>query len=417
MAPSRTSPTYAADPAEPLVPDSGGDSADQDPDQAAQPASPDDTLQMLVEQMSEHAQSKVESNSRLPVKIFATIVSNTFYNIGEASWIDDPDIVRASRPPLPSGSFSSSLRQSRVGAIASGPSIGSMQASGLISMDFYGGLANFRTGQVMPIPRLLYAYMRLDGRRTAFEIGQDQMVFAPRNPTSLAALYFPEFYRTGNLYLRVPQIRVEQTLAEGGLGKWVATGGLMAPVANDFVFDSPVLFSPNLAGERSRVPTVQARLSWQKEVGGANLEVAFSGHEAREQVQAHRESSRAGAFDFSLRGERAALEGEWFLGRNIGALGGALGQLAAKSHGGFLEGRIKASERIDFNAGFGVDRLIELRRFPASLVANSSIFGNVMYQLMPELVFSFQYKWLSTRPNVGDARRNHHFNVAFAYSF
>src|SRR5687768_10749464 len=28
-APSRTSPTYAADPAEPLVPDSGGDSAEQ----------------------------------------------------------------------------------------------------------------------------------------------------------------------------------------------------------------------------------------------------------------------------------------------------------------------------------------------------------------------------------------------------
>ncbi|MBI4456939.1 MAG: hypothetical protein HY644_13735 [Acidobacteria bacterium] len=382
-----------------------------------QEPSVNEAVPLLVAQVAEQAQTKVESNSRLPVKIFGTLVSNTFFNTGEASWIDNPDIVLPRKSSLPPGSFSSTLRQSRIGAIVDGPLIGPMKASGFVTVDFYGGLSNFRTGQVMGIPRMLYAFMRLEGTRTAFEIGQDQMILAPRNPTSLAALYFPSLYRSGNLYLRAPQIRIERSFAAGGVGEFQATAGILAPVAGDFRFDSFVFISPNLAGERSRRPAIQARLAWRTAPSSSTAwEIAVSGHDARQQFAGRTEVSRAGSIDFDFRAGRAGLSGEWFIGQNIDALGGSLGQ-TAKSAGGFLEGRMKASQRLDFNVGFGLDRLFDRIASGAPLSGNSSVFGNIVYQFMPELVMSFEYRWLSTQPDAEAARRNHHFNLAFAYSF
>ena len=58
-------------------------------------------------------------------------------------------------------------------------------------MDFFGGIPGFQTGQVMGLPRLLVAFARLEGERTAVEIGQDHMILAPRDPSSLAAFAFP----------------------------------------------------------------------------------------------------------------------------------------------------------------------------------------------------------------------------------
>src|SRR4051812_27695216 len=83
----------------------------------------------LQSQVSELAQTKVESNSRQPVKIFGTVVSSTQFNSGEANWIDIPNLVLPRTPGQATGSFSSNLRQSRIGVILNGPQIGSFTAT------------------------------------------------------------------------------------------------------------------------------------------------------------------------------------------------------------------------------------------------------------------------------------------------
>ena len=173
-----------------------------------------ETIDMLKTQIAEQAQAKVESSSRLPVKVSGTILANTFVNTGEANWIDNPNLVGL--PPSggrPEGSTSATARQSRIGFETSGIAIGSWQASGTIIADFFGGVPGFQTGTVMGLPRLLYGFGRLQTDRTAIEVGQDHMILAPRDPTSLAALSFPLLFRAGNLYLRAPQARVEQKLS------------------------------------------------------------------------------------------------------------------------------------------------------------------------------------------------------------
>ncbi len=380
--------------------------------------SPAEALPMLQAQLAEHAQTKVESNSKMPVKIFGTIVFNSFFNSGEANWLENPNTVAA--PPaagLPSGSFSATLRQSRVGAIIEGPQVGSMRTSGFLAVDFFGGAPNFQTGQVMGLPRLLYGFMRLEGGRTAIEVGQDHMILAPRNPTSLAAMSFPDLYRSGNLYLRVPQARVERTFATGKTGEILAVGGIVAPIAGDFA-GAYSFVPPNLAGERSRHPAFQGRLAWRARPSSfdRSFELGFSGHYGNEEYVGGPISSWAAAIDLDASAGRIGLGGEWYVGKNIDAFGGSVGQLA-KSAGGFVEGRFKVTPRLEFNGGVGRDRLFDMNLFPAALGGNTGIFANTIFRWTPEFASSFEYRWLSTVPSQASARRNNHANFVLTYSF
>src|SRR5262245_20646157 len=79
-------------------------------DQAPQPS-----LEILQTQLAELAQVKVESTSRMAVKVFGTIHSDTFANSDNPNWMDSPNLVNPRPPDGFTGSFSSTLRQTRLG--------------------------------------------------------------------------------------------------------------------------------------------------------------------------------------------------------------------------------------------------------------------------------------------------------------
>ena len=159
------------------------------------PAPP--AVEMLQTQVAELAQTKVESTTRLPVKLFGTVHAGVFANSANANWLDNPNIVAATPADGHGGTMSASLRQTRIGFTADGPTIGSVRTNAVVAMDFFGGIPGFQTGQVMGLPRLLVAYARIEGARTALEVGQDHVILAPRDPTSLAAFAFPLLFRSG----------------------------------------------------------------------------------------------------------------------------------------------------------------------------------------------------------------------------
>jgi hypothetical protein len=376
------------------------------------------TVSLLQSQLADQAQVKVESNSRLPVKLFGTIHSSTFVNSGEANWLENPNIVQPDPPPdAPKGSFSSTLRQTRLGLTVDGLRVGSLHASGLVAFDFTGGVPAFQTGTAMGLPRLLYGFARLESERTAFEVGQDEMVLAPRDPTSLAALAFPELFRSGNLYLRVPQIRVEQKIATGATSAMKLTGALVAPLAGDFTTTLYTFAPPAGSGERSRVPAFQARAGWsvRSQAGDPVFDVGVSGHYGRQRLEVDTRESWAGAVDLDLTVGRIGFGGEFFTGDRLAAFGGALGQ-QARSTGGFFEGRVSPTESLRFVSGLGIDQ-VDDQGGAVALEENFAYFGNVTYRFTPELAGSVEYRWLRTTAATGAERENHHVNWALAFSF
>jgi hypothetical protein len=378
---------------------------------AAQPAS----LEVLQAQIAELAQTKVESTSKFPVKIFGTIHSDVFANSDNPNWLDIPNLANARPADGHSGTFSASLRQTRIGFTADGPTLGTVRTSAVVAMDFFGGIPGFQTGQVMGLPRLLVAFARLDGEKTAAEIGQDHVLLAPKDPTSLAAFAFPLMFRSGNLYLRAPQVRLERAITS----RFHASGGIVAPIGGDLVGEDYRFVPPALGGERSRRPGVQARIGYATTTDATApsvVDVGISGHYGWERRPTQLADSWAGALDFVLRRKWIGVAGEVFSGENVDAFGGALG-LDARAAGGWAELQLRPAQRFSIQAGAGVD---EVRGAAQSVVPrrrNRTTFGNVIFSVTPEVETSFEYRWLATTPNGAAERRNHHFDWILAYKF
>jgi hypothetical protein len=387
---------------------------DVQPATPAQPPQPDPRIEMLQTQVAELAQSKVESTTRFPVKIFGTVHTHAFANSGEPNWLDVPNLAQPSTPDGRTGTFSATARQTRIGITADGPTLGSARTSGVLALDFFGGVPGFQTGQVMALPRLLVGFARIETDRVALQAGQDHVILAPRDPSSLAAFAFPSLFRSGNLYLRAPQARVETALG----GNLRLTAGILAPIGGDLVGEDYRFVPPALGGERSRHPAFQAHLGYASTAAtDAPRRAAFgvSGHFGRERRADGTHESWAGAIDFAVRRDRIGLAGELFSGDNVDAFGGALG-LDARAEGGWAEIQIFPTTRLSAAAGAGVDRL---RTDPIVVPRrrNRSYFGNLKYSLTPEVDAGFEYTWLGTLPGSGAERKNHHFDWVLIFRF
>ena len=379
---------------------------------------PDTTLasiELLQTQVAELSQVKVESTSRMAVKLFGTIHSHLFANTANPNWLDNPNIVNPAPADGRSGSFSGSLRQTRLGVTVDGPTLGSARTTGALALDFFGGIPGFATGQVMGLPRLLVAFARIETDRTAVEIGQDHMMLAPLDPTSLASFSFPALFRSGNLYLRTPQVRVERALGES----FRVIGGLVAPIAGDVPGEEYRFVPPALGGERSRRPALQARVAFATaEVDATrHVNLGLSTHIGWERKGGSLAESTATALDFNLRRDFIAAAGEVFAGRNIDAFGGAVGLDAASTRGGWGELQWYPSNVLTLVAGGGIDELRGSQFTTLPRRRNRSAYGNAIFSVTPEIQTSFEYRWLATRPGSGPERGNHHFDWTLAYKF
>ncbi len=392
------------------------------PAQPAQTPTAQPSLELLQTQVAELAQVKVESTSRMAVKIFGTIHTNVFANSGSPNWLDIPNIVNVAPADGHQGTFSATLRQTRLGLTVEGPTLGSARTNGSFAMDFFGGMPGFATGQVMGLPRLLVAFARVETDRTALEVGQDHMILAPNDPTSLAAFAFPALFRSGNLYLRAPQVRVERAL---GLMLRV-TGGIVAPIAGDVPGEEYRFVPPALSGERSQRPGVQARIALSKGNADEPRRAAFglAGHYGWEfkggQIfdRGQMVNSSAVALDFAVRRDFIGAAGEIFAGENIDAFGGATSVDAARTAGGWAELQLFPSQRVTLVGGAGSDELRTPLPFNAPRQRNRSAYGSAIFSLTPEVQASFEYRWLATLPGTSSVeRRNHHFDWVLAYKF
>ncbi len=375
-------------------------------------AAPAPASQIIESQLAELAQTKVESTTRFPLKIFGTIHAQAFLNSGTPNWLDIPNLVQPAVPDP--GTFSMALHQTRIGFTADGPTLGTVRTSGVVAFDFFGGIPGFQTGQVMGLPRILVAYARFQGERAAAQVGQDQVLLAPRDPSSLVGFAFPLLFRSGNLYLRAPQARAEYAFTP----LLRASGGIMAPIGGDLVGEQYLFVPPALGGERSERPQLQARF----EVGSSDPEatrratVGLAGNYGWERRPAGLVESWGAALDFGARRDIVGVAGELFVGDNVDAFGGALG-LDARAAGGWAELQLIPTTRLSLNAGFGIDDVTSDNRALLPRRRNKSAYGNVILSLTPEIQTSFEYRWLATLPGGATERRNNHYDWVVVYKF
>jgi len=375
---------------------------------------------------------------------YGTIYFNTFGNSSGTNNADVPLFAAAG-----AGNMSATARQTRLGLRLEGPELAGAKLTALVESDFFGGFPAIGVGETFGVVRLRLAYARLQWQRMGLQVGQDWTIFAPNNPVSIASAAIPQLVTAGNLWMRLPQVRIEHW--GGKRVKWMAQAAVLMPGTGDFPTGtlSPFLLQPG-AGARARLPYFQGRLSLSQEnwLGlktAATLGVSANYGRARITTpSADHESDTVGAaLDWNLTlAPRLSLLGEAFFGRNLAGFQGSIFQginpdFAYRSGGVLVPGGPRAigsrggwaqlgftppgADRLTLFAGYGLDdpRDQDLVSIPARdwRARNQAFTVSFLHKLSPQFSWGMEFRRFETRYTQSGRRSNNHVNLGVAVSF
>src|SRR6185312_1127535 len=404
---------------------------------------------MQEAQIAVHDQTKVESESRYPVKVTGLVLLNGFVNTGA---VDQPATPTLAVPGA--GSTGASVRQTILGLDAQGPHLFGANSYANVRVDFSGrpgasssiaGYSGYYGANSMLL-QLRTARAALRWSRTEAFFSLDRPIFSPDVPASLAAVAEPPLAWSGNLWTWNPQLGVTQDFAPAGSRGLRLQAALMdagdAPLSP--ILNAPAgTISPSGA-EQSRWPGVEARvalLGQDRDLERNHFGVGgyFAPHRSS---LGHSFDSWAGTLDAKvLLPARLQFAGSFYRGLALGGLGGGAFKDFAYRYdedtggyyfrplddvGGWAQLKEKLNERLEFNAAFGTDNVFtsELRRYfdpsasaAQNLVRNRTYTGNVIFSPSAYLLFSLEYRHLESSPVIGPSAESNIVGLAAGYKF
>jgi hypothetical protein len=381
-------------------------------------------------------QAKVESASKFPVKLTGLLLMNGFVNSYGVNVVQAPTV--ATTGP---GTTGLSLSQTVLGLDAHGPHLFGGASAADVRMDFSGGISQGSYTESIGIARLRTAHAELawDGTRAFLEL--DRPILSPNAPTSLTAIAQPALAWSGNLWNWVPQVGAEHSLRLGDASS-IQLGAALADIPDPVApYGSATAVPPASLSEQSGWPGSEARIGYLRGNDLTGLKIGVGGY-----FSPHAESgefhfnSWAATIDYRVP-LFAWLEasGSFYRGLGLGGLGGGNFKDYAYSEqaggdsfrplsdvGGWTQLKTRASERLEFNAAYGIDNTFagELRPYVTSasglyqsLARNSTFFTNVIYSPTAYTLFSFEYRRIDSSPAVGQHSVADVYGVAAGYRF
>ncbi|HZT00135.1 MAG TPA: hypothetical protein VFA40_25325, partial [Terriglobales bacterium] len=215
---------------------------------------------LLTGKIDDQYQTKVESRSKYKVRLSGLVLMDLFSNRGGVLNSDVPGQVDSDRDPLGrSNSTGISLRQSQIGLEVFGPELAGAKTSGDLQADFAGGFQYAPNGIALGLFRLRTATIHLDWAHTSIVAGQEAPFFSALSPTSFATLAEPALSEAGNLWMWIPQIRVQRRLTISENSNFLLQGGIL-----DGLTGEPPVYAYGRrpqAGEYSRQPGYAGRVA------------------------------------------------------------------------------------------------------------------------------------------------------------
>jgi hypothetical protein len=393
--------------------------------QSNQPAngpSVQERLEVQENRTEELAQVKVEASQRFPLRITGMALFNSYLNSSGSGGAEYPTTAVAGRE----GSGGATLRQSVIGLDYSGPrTVWGGSVSGSLRLDLFGGSGQ-RLGETV---RLRTGSIGIDWRNRSLLAGVEKPIISPREPDSLAQVGVSPLSGAGNLWLWIPQVRLQQALRFG------RQSGLRAQVGIVQTREAyPSVPSAYGAGDAYGVyyeaarPGVEARLEL---FGGAKrrVEIASGLHHSVSHIAGISVPSDVYSLDWFVRPwHPLEFTGAAFTGRNVTPLGtGGIRQgvvllspgraVPVHSRGGWGQLTYRATPRLWFNffSGQQDDRNSDLR---SGGIGKNLVYGaNFFFRLAPNVLGSLEASQTRTS-YIGDSTLlNNHYDLALAYLF
>lgn len=402
----------------------------------------EESTQLLGSKIDEQYQTKVETATKYRARLSGIILMNAFRNVGSSDNLDVPDYAQAPAPGSTSqASFGATLRQTEIGLEIFGPTLAGAKTSANVQFDFAGGFPSTPNGVNFGIARMQTASLRLDWKDTSVIAGQDSLFISPLSPTSFASLATPAFAYAGNLWGWTPQLRIEHRFALGDQ----QTLTLQAGILDNLDWEQPG--NPYLrsatAGESSGQPAYAVRTAWSKLRFGHRMSFGAAGYYGRQSWPSDRYvDGWAGMTDWQLPIlRRLTLSGEFYRGRAVGGLGGAIGQTilyggnpfytstsirGIDSAGGWSQLKFQLTPKVELNGGFAEDNAFagdvrgfatDANNFGPILGRNQSALGNVVYRPRSDLLLSAEFRRLHTFPIYDSSSVTNQINLAMGILF
>ena len=409
---------------------------------------------VLAAEVKQHEQTKVESESKFPVRVTGLVLFNTFVNQGVVDEIDLPTSALRRSPGESHGSVGGSMRQTWLGLEGRGPVLGAVHTSARVGLDFFGGVTGGLASGPAGIVRLRTAAIRAETERDLFEARFDEPLISPLSPTSLANVAQPALSWSGNLWRWAPELRWQHSIPLGQ-GRTLETAvGLRDSYAADTVVDQ--VAGAAGPGELNRRPGLEARVSYGSAAlsresldsysgsPGMSWRVGGGGYYAKQNYgNGILINTWALTADWQLPLQRwMRLSGEAYRGTGLGGLGGgayrdvvqgidrltgAKRTIGLDAAGGWVQLQADPTSRLQLNAAFGQDagsgselRLLTLPLPPNPLgfyARNRAITGNLIFRPWSSVILSPEYRRIVSWPISGSPNVANVYTLSAGYQF
>jgi hypothetical protein len=388
--------------------------------QSEQQAAPSAQLEQQVEvqgqRQEEQAQAKVEASQRFPIRLTGMALFNAFENSHQSGGVDYPTVASEPGP----GHAGATVHQTILGLDFRGPeTLWGGRVHGSVYMDFFSGSAPLT--QTM---RLRTASIEVDWATRSVLVGFEKPIFNPREPSSLAQVGVSPLTSAGNLWLWMPQARVEQDFSFGSQSGLRAVLGVVQTHEVGAYPGSP----PVATLEASR-PGLEGRYEFfHKFDEDRRLEIAPGFHISTTHAGGFSIPSQVFSTDWFFNPvRRLEFSGAYYRGQNVAMLGtGAIRQgfylmynsaEAVQSQGGWGQLTIHTLRRLDFHlfSGQQDDRAADL--ITGGIRKNLLFGGNLYYRLAPNVLLGWETTQVRTVYLGQGTRINNHYDLALAYLF
>jgi hypothetical protein len=423
-----------------IAPPTASAAARECPERASETS---EDIDILKSASAQQQQTKVESSSRLPVRLTGLVLFNSFVNQGTVDQIDLPSSALLPSTTSSNTSTGASLRQTILGIEGTGPVLGGAQTSARVSMDFLGGVTGSSTSGPAGTVRLRTAAITASWANDTLEANYDTPLISPLSPESFATVAQPSLAWSGNLWTWAPQFLWTHSLplhkAERALS--FQLGLLDTQTLNAA---SNLTQRSTGAGEASGQPSYETRLAYSSGKEEHRLQLGIGGLYGR---QDYKDNQRIGTWATTADWivpltTRLRLSGELYRGRGLGDLGGgayrdtvtynlpnstATYLRALDAEGGWLQSSYRLSSTLSANASVGQDSASgnELRSsVPLSTTnpiffyaRNRSIVGNLILRPWSSVLISPEYRRLQSWPILGGVNAANIYTLTFGYQF
>jgi hypothetical protein len=404
----------------------------------------------LEAQVKLHEQTKIETESKYPVRVTGLILFNSFINRGIVDNIDLPEAALADTDETTNGSGGASFRQTILGLEGFGPRIAGARTSADVNLDFFGGLAYSSSSTSAGIVRMTTASINLDWSRDSLQVGMVTPLISPLSPTSYATVAQPSMAGSGNLWTWSPQLKyAHQFSIQPGRQVQLEFGLLDPPAAG---YSTNLMFRVPSPGEQSKQPAYESRISYGTSSGSSygtpsgdhSFHLGLSGYYSRQSYPYNNSvDSWAVTTDFRVPISRLfEVSGEGYRGRSLGGLGGGVykdilqgtdpvtgkeSYRGLNAIGGWTQLKTRFGQLLEANAIIGIDDGLA-RDFHAVVFSatatelqlrarNEMVVGNLIFRPKTYLILSPEYRRIWTWPIYGVANTANIFTLSAGYQF